>query len=656
MFQKNFTNLAVAPTTAFFYKKIRGLCTLSSCFAELNAVIAFDQEKNMYHHMLNAMDKECRYFYDTFQDSYEHLSGWGHAYFCNEDGGKLLFNLDQPHEHVCQICGKVYTGEKFDNIWTYFYRNEAFLTLWKSAVLYKTRKDNTHLEIFKKIFTYYAENYLNFVIHVKDKVNAPINLDIGGAGRLMPQGLNEAIVTVRALCALEIIKDDLDTAFIDMLKIKFFDEIVALLKPQVTEIHNIPCWKNCAIGMIGLFFDDPSLVDFSLNSELGLWNQLQKGVSGDNFWYEGSIHYNFFILEGLTNLLLFSKQYNHPVAFLETYVENMLTSAFEYAFDNSILPNPNDGWPNITLKTYSYIYETAARYFGEDSNIGNLLKNIVNSSCERVFLPLSKPYFYEDICLEQLTFNASFQRDHYTKFTRDSVLFKNSFFAMLRQNDVNVFCKYGLLGKSHAHPDKMNIEILIGNKLLSRDLSNAGYGASLCNEWHRMTASHNTVVVDGENQNLFDGGEILHFDDHSFEVKTSGNEGVTFIRNVVITENKIADKFSVSSEKEHEYDYFFHCEGELLSELSTEDYIFNFNANGYQHIKDCKKVLTTDQRVVLNWKLGDKNLTSTIDLNNGADFIIAKTYDNPVSTFRTSFIVRTKNTNTNFNILWEVTK
>lgn len=57
--------------------------------------------------------------------------------------------------------------------------------------------------------------------------------------------------------------------------------------------------------------------------------------------------------------------------------------------------------------------------------------------------------------------------------------------------------KYGLNGRSHAHPDIMNVEVMYKKLRLSRDLSNAGYQSRLCNEWHRKTLAHNTVCWNG---------------------------------------------------------------------------------------------------------------------------------------------------------------
>lgn len=623
---------------------------------KLQYIQSVDHPGHVYNNMLNNMEKEVQYFYDTFKDDYNNLSFWGHHYFCNDDGGKLIFDIDKPQEHICEICGKVYSGKKYDNIWTYFYRNEAALNIWKCAALYKIRGNSRYMEILEALLGFYAENYKKFTLHVKDKVNVDINYDVGGAGRLMPQGLNEAIVIVRIINALEIVKKDLKPDFIKMIKSEFFDEAVTLLKPQINKIHNIPCWKNSALGIVGFFFNDFELIDFAFNSEFGIINQLEQGVTPDGFWYEGSIHYNFFVLEGLTNLLLFTKLYDYDFPVGGETAHRMLTAAYNYAFANHILPNPNDGWPNINLKTYSYIYEIAARYFGESSDIGNLLKNIEAGKLERAYLPLSKPYFYNGICLEHLLLNPNFQNDNYKEKISESINFKTSYFGIIRAEHINVFCKYGLRGSSHAHPDIMNIEVMIGDSSLSRDLSNCGYGVPLCNEWHRMTASHNTVVADYKNQTSVEGGEILKFGEHSLHARAENiYKGIDFERKIDITSESIKDEFSVVSKEQHVYDYFFHCEGKLQTELISEPYEFDKKINGYQHIKEAKKVYTEGNEITLRWKLFDKIVETCIDIRN-KDLIIAKTYDNPVTDFRTTFILRSRSNNDIFKVNWRFIK
>ena len=93
------------------------------------------------------------------------------------------------------------------------------------------------------------------------------------------------------------------------------------------------------------------------------------------------------MLEGVSYLFLFSKIYGYDFGQESTAIfERMFEKAYEYAFDNLYLPNPNDGWPNLNLRTFSYVYHTAARAFGEKSKVGNLLKIIENDPNPRTTL------------------------------------------------------------------------------------------------------------------------------------------------------------------------------------------------------------------------------------------------------------------------------
>ena len=72
-----------------------------------------------------AMKKDVDDFLPSFCDSPAKLSRWGHHYFCDDDGGRLIFDLNSPHSHRCEICGKVYSNDVQDGVWVTFYRNRA---------------------------------------------------------------------------------------------------------------------------------------------------------------------------------------------------------------------------------------------------------------------------------------------------------------------------------------------------------------------------------------------------------------------------------------------------------------------------------------------------------------------------------------------------
>ena len=50
---------------------------------------------------LEVMKKDVDAFMPGFSDSPENLSRWGHHYFCDDDGGRLIFDLNSPKDTLC---------------------------------------------------------------------------------------------------------------------------------------------------------------------------------------------------------------------------------------------------------------------------------------------------------------------------------------------------------------------------------------------------------------------------------------------------------------------------------------------------------------------------------------------------------------------------
>lgn len=662
--------------------------------------------KSMYQKVVNEVDE----FFGTFHDSPDLISGWGHNGFCREDGGLIIFNPKTPHEHVCSSCGKRYDNDPIYNaVWVYAYRNLAFLSIWKSAYVYQMTGDKKYFNYVVDTANFYMDNYLKFKRHDKTGKVYEENENVEwGCGRIMAQSLNESMIIIKLVHALEILKNDLPVAFLEKVKKEFFPKVYDLMKPQVDKIHNISCWILSAIGTMGIFSNNQEMIDFCFDSKFDINKQLAKGVTKDGFWFEGSIHYNFFLLEGIMSLALFSKLYDVKFANITT-VEQMLDSAYKYSFENIALPNPNDGWPNLNLKTYSHVYACAAKVFGYDSLMGDLFKNIENSPTKRNRIPLSEPYYDGETSLERLAIIGDLDATNYKKISRQSINFPNSCFARLVSDNkkVDLFMKYGHNGPSHAHLDKMNIEVMLNSETLTSDLSNCGYGVGICSKWHRISLSHNTCVVDGKNHVSFNRGYVKEFTkDHVIAVnenvyqteivnqldelkeslnidelikyivknfnktneeaneiiksqsnyqkvldEKSNNEAkVDFIRDIKISENGFVDLFEVNLDKSRNTDYIFHSSFDLVTPIDGEDYKFEYNDNGYQFLENFKLLPEQDQ-VVLHWTKNGTKVKSIIH-TKGLQMFIGKTYGNPISDLRNAIVLRSKEVNPKFKIEW----
>lgn len=247
---------------------------------------------------LEVMKKDVDAFMPGFSDSPEKLSRWGHHYFCDDDGGRLIFDLNSPKEHRCVVCGKVYRDETQNGVWITFYRNRAVVMTLVSALIYKATGETKYRDYAVRVMEFYAEHYQEFQLHNKENVlcESYDNM-VWGCGKMMPQGLNEAIVAIRFIQTIEILRDELDSAWLERIHQKLFREMFRLMAPQAVAIHNISCWSLSAIGVMGLAMHDQEMIDYAFKSQFNMHEQLKKGVTKDGFWYEGSIHYNFFLLE-----------------------------------------------------------------------------------------------------------------------------------------------------------------------------------------------------------------------------------------------------------------------------------------------------------------------------------------------------------------------
>ena len=602
------------------------------------------------------MRSEIDSFMAEFHDDPELLSGWGHRYFCNEDGGRLIFDVHKSHEHVCSVCGKVYTGHVYDETWVYSYRNLAILTALKAAAVYRASGDEAYKKHALDIISFYAGNYTKFKLHDKEgNVYDGISSMKWGCGRILPQGLNESILAIRVLQALELLKDELPEGYLKMVHDSMFTEFYRIIMPQVDSVHNIRVWNLAALGAAALFFSDEDSLDFVFHGEYNIHRQLAEGVTPDMFWYEGSIHYNFFLLEGMMTFLVFCHVYDRPFGDDEKILSQMLENAYMYAFSNDRFPDPNDGWPELNLKTYSYVYHMGAKCWGEDSPIGNIVKLIETDGTVRTTLPLSETYYSRNgLPLEWLLFNPDFDFEKRKEIKRSSYDYRGSNFAMLRQGRLETFIKYGLNGPSHAHPDIMNTEIACGPVMISRDLSNAGYYSRMCVEWHRMTSSHDTVAVGGKNIVSTSPGRTLAFTPSMIEVENDEvYPGVNYIRRLSSSPDGLCDRFTVISGNEETKDYFFHLEAGFkvdMNGIASSPASLGFTSEGYEFFTDVMKIEAGEGVVTLKAEGEGLKLAFDFTLEKGMELFIAKSMDNPVTRYRTAFIMRSRAAETVFGM------
>jgi len=552
----------------------------------------------------------------TFYDNYEWTSGWIHDYYCDRDGSELIFDLNNNEYFECPICNFKYTDEKRKRAWITKYRYKIFMSLENYSKEYLENKNEKILTYIEDALNYYSLNYDKFEIHNKDgKTFDSINFS-NRCGRITAQGLNEAMISIQVVNCVNNTISYLDNKTKKNVFNLLFPKIYKLVKPQINKIHNICCYEICAIAMMGIISHNKEMLEFAFNSPYSFCNQLENGTTKEYFWFEGSFHYHFFVLKPILELLNLAKIYNFNIS--KKYYDiakMMLIQGFKCSFYDCSLPSPNDGWPNKQLSDYIEVY-----------NLGNEI-------------------FKDEFC-NIIGFIT-------TKTNKTGTIhFIETGFSILKNEYWNIFVKYKDNDINHAHPDKLNVEIKNNNSFLTHDLSTSGYGSDISKNFYKKSYSHNTIVIDGKNQNLECSTVIASYNDNMIDLKTKNvYDNVNISRKIQLLSEKIIDEIKVDYCNNKNVDYFFHSDAQLITKLDFNE-IELFKE--YPYLKNFKEVISTNDIVILKWNLDNKTVISKINIKNKKLFI-CDSPSNPNIRNRTTLIIRSNNEEEiSFKIEWEI--
>ena len=133
-----------------------------------------------------------------------------------------------------------------------------------------------------------------------------------------------------------------------------------------------------------------------------------------------------------------------------------------------------------------------------------------------------------------------------------------------------LFLKAGPGGGEHGHLDQLRIQFFAGGASIIPDLGTPGYGIGLNQSWYRHTASHSTVVLDGQPQPLSDGRFNRFLVEDSFtlaDASVSWSEGLyqgMQMRRVILwRDSYFIDLFQVTGPSHRDIDWICHVRGRL---------------------------------------------------------------------------------------------
>lgn len=233
---------------------------------------------------------------------------------------------------------------------------------------------------------------------------------------------------------------------------------------------------------------------------------------GSNF--EGSLPYHNFTSEMMfqTYFMMTQAKKEKLVDFVENY-SNFPAKKFRLHPDITA---------RIELNKMNYyiekgIFFLSEKFFERFERIVNFTNNIIPNYCKDFLIGDNddghffriKPYYYDDLSVQadnrvelKKIVNFYTHKDNIKDFN----YFKDFGLYRLSSRNYEICVRCGSLGQNgkggHAHNDQLSFELYSGNELLICDSGTYNYTAipELRNQY-RSTKSHNTLVIDGYEQN-----------------------------------------------------------------------------------------------------------------------------------------------------------
>jgi hypothetical protein len=574
-----------------------------------------DLRDSGYAEAWKALRENAEWWKANFKDSADAPSGWWHNYYCPSCAGELGFDRDRPGWYQCPACGAVAerTGA-LDEAWVYLYRYNLSEALIDAAVAYRLTGDTSFADFVRDTILWYAERYSRFDEHGA----------WAGRGKIQGQSLDEAVWGIHLLRALKICRLDPRSEEGHRMYRELFLPMARLVMAQSWGIHNIPLWHASFAAAAALFFEDKKLYQQSMGGDLGARRQVLEGFTAGGIWYENSTGYHYYSLEAAAYLAAFIK--DAGLEGEEAEFMNRVRDAYlvfpRLSFRDGSLPCFNDSGKSLKGVAERAAIYVAARLFPESA--GELFSIVAGERRN-----IRAQWLYGDPgepCEKPL------KTEH----------FPANCVALLRSPGIEVFTKYGNLSPSHAHPDALEICI----PPFALDPGTTGYGSPISRDWYRSTAAHCTFTVDGRNQHYTAraSAELRAVADGSSSIRMEINdayEGVRAIRGLKVAGNTLEDELELSSDEEHNYDWFFHGAGDFKAPGELVPGSINEAESGsppaYSYLKEGR--VWTGRRC--SWELQGKRLELNLEeIPPGAAVYVFKTPDNPAVETRHTILVR----------------
>jgi len=516
----------------------------------------------------------------------EQEGNWAFYYKCPKcNAGLKPEKSGKPgsiNSHVCPKCGRKYKDEK--TVGGYITRLNNLLNkeCFDLALAYALTGKKKYSEPVRKAFFKLVDIYPKLQRH--DRWGRKGLLAVVG-GRRYCQHLTEGIGCMKLAEAYDLIANSLSEEdskkICDEFLVKTAREILGYNAFGVVGgMNNHQTWFNATYVVIGYATGDRDLVKTGLFGSRGLEWQIEKSITDDGIWYEGTMDYHRYAMSAIVETLDAAKRFGYSLKD-SVRLKSLWLGPLQMACPDGSIPATNDSNPS-SLAGFKGLYRWGYNYFGD---------------------PIFASY-------------AGIATDKGMKIQPESKALESLGMAALRagKNDgaACAFLDYGIHGGGHGHPDKLNLMLYALGREFLVDPGRISYSVPEFETWCRKTVSHNTVVINGRDQRP-DRGQLEFFeskDSYTACLASSARAypGHILKRFLLLTDGFLVDVFSVHGDKKVKIDWLAHSYGTF----ETKEKLFEPSAktgdkNGYQHLEDVMQAQGS-QHMTFDFKTGNKFL------------------------------------------------
>ena len=458
------------------------------------------------------------------------------------------------------------------------------------GLMYQFTGDASYMEKAKEILLAYADIYTSYEIIDK---NGRTGDQASAGGRATVQGINEARWIIPLAWAYDLIYNEMSEAERTAIADGLLRPAADLIMLNNEGRHNHQTWYNAGVGVVGFALGDKEYIWYALlKDDSSLGYQLDKSVTSDGMWYEGSMHYQLYVLRALLPLM----EATHHAGF-NVYENPQYKALFDfmvtYAGPSLTMPTINDGRVvNLTDSDRATYYELAYRRLGDPTYVP-ILAQSARTDLNALLYGVGE---LGDSA------NPAWQTEHY----RDSNL------AVLRsgKEDGGIQATFNYMGYQggHSHADQLALVLYGMGTPLAPDAGSIKYRLPEQEGYFKTTLAHNALVVDGSSQERAGAAQLTTFvaADTAQIASAMSSElypGVTLQRTLLLNDDYLIDLYAATSDDVHTYDWVYHNKGSLAPPSDAFESLDKVSGiDGYDYLSNAQSA-QLDGDLQAEWQL-----------------------------------------------------